>query len=92
MLENDYSTFAWRKLIAKVSDAVGNARDIIKNYKCISLPDCLKCTNIYLGDSTLSDPDSNYILIDLDPANNPNYKIIFYKHIWSKMISQHLQD
>ena len=37
ILENNYSTVAWGKLIAKVPDAAGNERDIIKNYKCISL-------------------------------------------------------
>ena len=37
ILENNYSTFAWGKLIAKVPNTAENKRYIIKNYKCISL-------------------------------------------------------
>ena len=79
ILENDRSTFAWRKLIAKVPDDAGNERDIIKNYKCLSLEDCVKYANIFLGDGTLTDPGQNRTLMDLDPANNPDHRIIFYK-------------
>ena len=91
VLENDRSTFAWGKLIAKVPDAMRNERDIIKNYKCLSLEDCIKYANTFLGDGTLTNPGQNRTLMELDPANDPDHRIMFYKRVRSKMISQRLQ-
>ena len=90
-LETLSSKYSWGLLVSKVPDSNGNLKDIIKNYKNLTCEDVLAFNNTYLGNGLNEAPPADRIMQTLDPANNQEYRAMFYKRVRSKMISQALE-
>ena len=90
-LELYRTKFTWGMLLSKVPDDEGTLKDVIKHYRSITLANVLEFNNTYLGDRSNSAPLAIWVMPDLDPANNPDHKIQFFKRVRSQMIAREIE-
>ena len=83
--------FTWGILLSKVLDDEGTLKDVIKHYRLIMLENVLAFNNTYLGDGSNSALLATWVMPDLDPANNPDHKIQFFKRVRSQMIAREIE-
>ena len=69
--------FAWGQLLSLVPNASDMNQDVIRNHKVIATDDALRFSNTYFGDGTRNMPPLSRIMLDLDPANDPDHKEMF---------------
>ena len=67
ILNIDDLVFTWGELLSKVPDSSSNLKDVIRNYRSLSIEDVLRFKNAHLGDRNSTDPPENRIMVDLDP-------------------------
>ena len=75
-------------LLSQVLDDDGIKKDVIRNYRVITINNVLRFNNTYLGNGTHELPNADRVLPDLDPASNDDDKVKFYLRVRSQMIAQ----
>ena len=82
VLDSLRSRLSWGKLISRVTDANYMQKDVIKNYRSLTIEDVLTFNNTNLGNGLIEVPPANCSMPALDPINNEGHKNQFYQRVW----------
>ena len=87
-LEDLASKFGWGVIISEIEDSSGKERNILTEYKLLTLEDIQRKAMEFLTDGSLTVVPSNKECYELDPKNDNDDKVKFYKKVRSCMISK----
>ena len=80
------SLYGWAILIGLIPDSNADKRNMLQQWNSLKVGDVQAQATLYWGDGTNNIP-TPLTITNLDPENDENHKIQFFKRVRSKMIS-----
>ena len=81
------SLYGWAILIGLIPDSNADKRNMLQQWNSLKVRDVQAQATLYWGDGTNGTP-TPLTITNLDPENEENNKIQFYKRVRSQMISK----